>query len=111
MDKSKIPVEQRAALGLLMDDHRAVKKLFKQFESAKDAEKQSIAMETCQKLTVHAQIEEEIFYPALRGVAPARRRVPSSCPRSRARESLLDHRRAPLLPLRFFSQAEAHRFV
>jgi len=69
MDKSKIPVEQRAALGLLMDDHRAVKKLFKQFESAKDAEKQSIAKETCQKLTVHAQIEEEIFYPALRGVS------------------------------------------
>ncbi len=70
MDKSKIPVEQRAAIGLLMDDHRAVKKLFKQFESAKNAaEKKSVAQETCQQLTVHAQIEEEIFYPALRGVS------------------------------------------
>lgn len=70
MDKSKIPVEQRPTLGLLMDDHRAVKRLFKQFEAAKDPqEKQAIATETCQKLTVHAQIEEEIFYPALRGVS------------------------------------------
>ncbi|WP_454752901.1 hemerythrin domain-containing protein [Cupriavidus necator] len=67
MDKSKIPVEQRTALGLLMDDHRAVKKLFKQFEVAKaSTEKHAIATETCQKLSVHAQIEEEIFYPALR---------------------------------------------
>lgn len=70
MDKSKIPTEQRAALALLLDDHRAVKKLFKQFEDAKeDADKQSIAAETCRQLTVHAQIEEEIFYPALRGVS------------------------------------------
>ncbi|BDB29438.1 hemerythrin [Cupriavidus sp. TA19] len=70
MDKSKIPVEQRTALGLLMDDHRAVKKLFKQFEVAKaSAEKHAIATETCQKLSVHAQIEEEIFYPALRDVS------------------------------------------
>ncbi|MGO4327124.1 hemerythrin domain-containing protein [Cupriavidus sp. 2TAF22] len=70
MDKSKIPVEQRTTLGLLMDDHRAVKKLFKQFEATKAvAEKHAIATETCQKLSVHAQIEEEIFYPALRGVS------------------------------------------
>lgn len=70
MDKSKIPVEQRPALALLLDDHRAVKKLFKEFEAAKkDADKQAIATETCHQLTVHAQIEEEIFYPALRGVS------------------------------------------
>ncbi|CAG2129640.1 Hemerythrin HHE cation binding domain protein [compost metagenome] len=70
MDKSKIPVGQRPALSLLLDDHRAVKKLFKQFEEAKqDSAKQSIAAETCHALTIHAQIEEEIFYPALRGVS------------------------------------------
>lgn len=70
MDKSKIPLEQRPALGLLMDDHRAVKKLFKQFEAARQsAEKQSIARETCQQLSIHAQIEEEIFYPAIRGLS------------------------------------------
>lgn len=41
MDKSKMPVEQRAAIGLLMDDHRAVKK------AKGAAEKQSVAQETC----------------------------------------------------------------
>ncbi|WP_454757863.1 hemerythrin domain-containing protein [Cupriavidus campinensis] len=70
MDKSKIPVGQRPALSLLLDDHRAVKKLFKQFEEAKqDSAKHSIAAETCHALSIHAQIEEEIFYPALRGVS------------------------------------------
>ncbi|WP_439684591.1 Hemerythrin-like domain-containing protein [Cupriavidus oxalaticus] len=69
MDKSKIPADQAEALGALMDDHRAVKKLFKAFKDTEDRdEKESIALEACQQLTVHATIEEEIFYPALRGV-------------------------------------------
>lgn len=68
MDKSKIPAEQRAVLGMLADDHRAVRKLFKQFNSTgNDKERQSIAAETCRQLTVHARIEEEIFYPGLQG--------------------------------------------
>nr|WP_245180223.1 hemerythrin domain-containing protein [Cupriavidus sp. LEh25] len=51
-----------------MDDHRAVKKLFKAFKDTEDRnEKESIALEVCHQLTVHATIEEEIFYPALRG--------------------------------------------
>ncbi|MDB5802065.1 MAG: hemerythrin protein [Rhodocyclales bacterium] len=70
MDKAKIPVAQRAALALLLDDHREVKKLFGEFEKSKDdAAKFSISEKTCQMLSVHAQIEEEIFYPALRGVS------------------------------------------
>jgi len=69
VDKSKIPADQAEALGALMDDHRAVKKLFKAFKDTEDRdEKESIALEVCQQLTVHATIEEEIFYPALRGV-------------------------------------------
>ncbi|WP_420997723.1 hemerythrin domain-containing protein [Cupriavidus sp. 30B13] len=70
MDKSKIPADQRQALGALLDDHRAVKKLFKDFEGAKDeSRKRSIAAETCSQLTVHAEIEEEIFYPSLRDMS------------------------------------------
>lgn len=68
MDKSKIPAGQRQALGALMDDHRAVKKLFKSFVESK-SDKESIAGETCNQLAMHARIEEEIFYPALRGVS------------------------------------------
>ncbi|VCU70913.1 hypothetical protein PIGHUM_02993 [Pigmentiphaga humi] len=67
MNKSTIPVEQRAALSLLLDDHRHAKRLFKQFESVRGMqEKKQIAMEVCQALEVHTQIEEELFYPKIR---------------------------------------------
>lgn len=56
-------------------DHKAVKKMFKAYEEltqsrARDAKqkKLDLAREICQALTVHAAIEEEIFYPALREV-------------------------------------------
>lgn len=59
----------RSALTLLRDDHRNVQKLFKQFTRAKeDSEKQQIVATACQELKVHAQIEEEIFYPEVRSV-------------------------------------------
>jgi hemerythrin superfamily protein len=53
------------AIALLKADHKEVDRLFKAFEKAEeDAEKQELANQICQALTVHAQIEEEIFYPA-----------------------------------------------
>ena len=53
------------AIALLKADHRKVEGLFEQFEKAKDnARKQKLAQEICTELTVHATIEEEIFYPA-----------------------------------------------
>jgi hemerythrin superfamily protein len=56
------------ALTLLKEDHRAVKKLFKEFENAKgDGRKEKLARQICFELTVHTTIEEEIFYPACKG--------------------------------------------
>lgn len=56
------------ALKLLADDHRKVEQLFEQFEKAgNDERKQEIARQICTELKVHAMLEEEIFYPALRG--------------------------------------------
>ena len=53
------------AIALLKADHRKVEGLFEQFEKAKDsARKQKLAQEICTELTVHATIEEELFYPA-----------------------------------------------
>ena len=53
------------AIALLKADHREVKAMFQQFEKTEgDAEKQALATKICMALTVHAQIEEEIFYPA-----------------------------------------------
>lgn len=59
------------AIKLLTTDHREVKALFQQYQAlvdheAEDEEKQPIAQQICMLLTVHAQIEEEIFYPAAR---------------------------------------------
>lgn len=59
---------KRDAIKLLTDDHRTVEELFEQFEKASDTErKEQIARQICTELKVHASLEEEIFYPALRG--------------------------------------------
>ncbi len=56
------------AIALLKADHDEVQELFKQFEKAGgDGRKEKLAREICRQLTVHARIEEEIFYPACDG--------------------------------------------
>lgn len=60
--------EKLDAIALLKADHRKVEELFEKFESAKGADrKKALAMEICTELSVHATIEEEIFYPACKG--------------------------------------------
>ena len=56
------------AVALLKQDHRTVEELFAAFEKASgEGRKQKIAQEICLELSVHATIEEEIFYPACEG--------------------------------------------
>jgi len=56
------------ALKLLAQDHREVEELFAQFEKASgEGRKEKLAKQICTELKIHAQIEEEIFYPAIRG--------------------------------------------
>ena len=56
------------AIALLKADHRKVEELFEEYEGAKgEGRKQKIALQICMELTVHAKIEEEIFYPACEG--------------------------------------------
>ncbi len=64
---------QKDACDLLDADHRAVKKMFKEYEALTQSRSRNagqsrldLSREICQELTVHTQIEEEIFYPALR---------------------------------------------
>jgi len=57
------------AISLLKADHKAVDQMFKEYEALKTggkAAKVRVAMQICDALTVHATIEEEIFYPAAR---------------------------------------------
>jgi hemerythrin superfamily protein len=68
---------EKDACDLLDADHKAVKKMFKEYEELTKSrgrtaaqKKMDLARQICHELTVHAQIEEEIFYPALRKAAP-----------------------------------------
>ena len=58
------------AVEILKQDHDEVEKLFDQYEDAKDEDnaelKAEIVAAVCKALTIHAQIEEELFYPAMR---------------------------------------------
>lgn len=55
------------AIASLKSDHKKVKGLFDQFENAKDrATKMTIVSEALEELSIHATLEEEIFYPAVR---------------------------------------------
>ncbi len=56
------------ATHILASDHRAIEHLFAQFEVASDSDrKNDLAARICTEFKIHARIEEEVFYPALRG--------------------------------------------
>jgi len=59
---------QQDAVALLKADHRTVEGLFDSFERARTAERKAeLARKICDELIIHSLIEEEIFYPAVRG--------------------------------------------
>lgn len=79
MPEAKKPASKSSASGksgsdavqLLTADHKEVKDMFAQYQKLVDAEKgddekEALARQICLMLTVHATIEEEIFYPAAR---------------------------------------------
>jgi hemerythrin-like domain-containing protein len=57
------------AVALLMQDHKKVQKMFKDFEKLGDddaAMKGELCSRICAELKIHTTLEEEIFYPAMR---------------------------------------------
>jgi hemerythrin superfamily protein len=63
-------IEAQDAIAMLTADHKKVKKLFADFDKLKDAgsdeDKASIVDQICNELKIHTELEEEIFYPAVR---------------------------------------------
>src|SRR5262245_61477332 len=62
--------DQNDAVSMLMEDHKNVQKLFRDFEKAHEKQDdetcQQIATRVCTELEVHTTLEEELFYPAAR---------------------------------------------
>ncbi len=62
-------VGEHNVIDMLMDDHKRVQTLFKDFEKADRADTESLhelVETTCMELQIHAMLEEELFYPAIR---------------------------------------------
>jgi len=70
MAKSTHTTRMPEPIEMLIEDHRKVQKMFKQFEKLKDQDdeqsKRDLVEQACAELKVHTTIEEEIFYPAAR---------------------------------------------
>ena len=67
------------ATALLRADHKMVSGLFAAYEKARTAsKKQQIVSEICNELSVHAQVEEEIFYPAVKAALKDKELVPEA---------------------------------
>src|SRR5687768_16228934 len=64
---------QMDAIELLEQDHKAVKQLFREFERKTDRAhkgKLELYQQIKQELEIHTQIEEQIFYPAVKEIVP-----------------------------------------
>ena len=73
--KTAAKVSRTDAIALLTADHKRVKKMFKTFDKMKEdgaaADKQALAQQICEELTLHTELEEQIFYPATRATLDA----------------------------------------
>ena len=61
------------AITLLKNDHKAVKRLFRQFEKLGDnavKSRRELVDKMIEELSIHAAIEEQLFYPAVREAVP-----------------------------------------
>ena len=63
----KLLLPEKHAIAILIKDHDKVKDLFDRFEKSESSgEKERLIGEALTELKIHAVVEEEIFYPAVR---------------------------------------------
>ncbi len=62
-----MPTKPPTAIDLLLDQHREVEELFAELDEADDAgDCEDLGGLICDKLAIHARIEEKVFYPAVK---------------------------------------------
>lgn len=77
--KARTAARPQDAIAMLKADHKKVSGLFEQFEKTRSAtKKKALVAEICMELTVHAQLEEEIFYPAVKAALRDKELVPEA---------------------------------
>jgi hemerythrin superfamily protein len=75
----KAAAAPKDAIALLKADHEAVSQLFAEYEKSRSVpNKKALVDEICAALTVHAQIEEELFYPAVKAALKDKLLVPEA---------------------------------
>ncbi|MDP3977225.1 MAG: hemerythrin domain-containing protein [Pseudomonas sp.] len=73
------PAKRQDATTLLRADHKLVSELFAEYEKARSVtKKKQLVAQICTELSVHAQIEEEIFYPAVKLALKDKELVPEA---------------------------------
>ncbi len=74
------PPAAQDAVALLKADHALMKQLFAEYQQTLSVDnKQTLVAEICVALSVHTQIEEEIFYPAMQAALKDKRLMSEAC--------------------------------
>jgi len=77
--RDKAKPTPKDAIALLKADHVAVSQMFAEYEKTRSiSKKKTLVAEICTALSVHVQIEEEIFYPAVKAALKNRLLVPEA---------------------------------
>lgn len=77
--KADSPAKEQDATTLLRADHKHVSELFAEYEKARSpSKKKELVAQLCTELSVHAQVEEEIFYPAVKQALKDKELVPEA---------------------------------
>lgn len=77
--ETETKAKPQEATTLLRADHKLVEDLFNKFEAARSVtKKKALAAQICQELTIHAQIEEEIFYPKVKAALKDKELIPEA---------------------------------
>ena len=79
LTKTKPAPAPKEAIAMLRADHKKVSDLFADYEKARaPAKKMALVKAICTELAVHAQVEEEIFYPAVKAALKDQELVPEA---------------------------------
>lgn len=88
--KTVTSIKSKDVTALLKADHKHVSELFAEYEKARSvARKKELVSEICLELTVHAQVEEEIFYPAVKQALKDKKLIPEATVEHETLKSLI----------------------